>query len=269
MKLPRNCDNWKLIASDFWSRWQFPHCLGALDGKHVVLLKPWKSGLLYFNYKGTCLIVLMALVDANLRFIAISCGAMGRNSDGGIFSRSALGQRFIENDFSFPASTQIPGFQTLGSLPYVAVGDEAFPLLRNLMRPYSGRNDTFPKKIFNYRLSRARRVVENAFGLLTARWRVYHTKIALSPNHANSVIKTTCVLHNFVQANCTPSQVTEIMDEGRNVDDHSGLASIRRTGSRASTAAVSIRSNFTSLFVQDNAVPWQTAYVQRGSFTSS
>ena len=139
MKLPRNCDDWKLIASDFWSRWQFPHCLGALDGKHVVLLKPWKSGSLYFNYKGTCSIVLMALVDANLRFIAISCGAMGRNSDGRIFSRSALGQRFIENDFSFPASTQIPGFETLGPLPYVAVGDEAFLLLPNLMRPYPGR----------------------------------------------------------------------------------------------------------------------------------
>ena len=68
----------------------------------------------------------MALVDANLGFIAISCGAMGRNSDGGVFSRSALGQRFIENDFSFPASTQIPGFETLGPLPYVAVGDETF-----------------------------------------------------------------------------------------------------------------------------------------------
>ena len=88
MKLSRNCDDWKLIASDFWSKWQFPHRLGSFDGKHVILLKPWKSGLLYFNHKGTCSIVLMALVDINFQFIAISSGAMGRNSDGRIFSRS-------------------------------------------------------------------------------------------------------------------------------------------------------------------------------------
>ena len=93
---------------------------------------------------------------------------------------------------------------------------------------------------------------------------MYHTKIALSSNHADSVIKATCVLHNFLQANSTPSQVTELMQEAEN-DDLAGLANIRRSGSRPSEAAVSVRNNFTNLFAQDNAVPWQTDYVQRGS----
>ena len=129
MKVSKSSDDWKLIAANFWAKWQFPHCMDALDGKHVVLLKSWKSESLYFNYKGTCSIVLMALFDANLQFIALSCGALGRNSDGGILSRGSLGQRFVSNEFNFPASAQVglPGFETLGPLPHVAVGDEAFP----------------------------------------------------------------------------------------------------------------------------------------------
>ena len=71
----------------------------------------------------------MALVDADLKFIAISTGSYGRNSDGGIFSRSNLGKRFTDGNFNFPPSAPIPGYENSGPLPYVAVGDEAFPLL--------------------------------------------------------------------------------------------------------------------------------------------
>ena len=50
--------------------------------------------------------------------------------------------------------------------PYMFVGDEAFPLRPYLMRPYPGRFlDSEKKRVFNYRLSRCRRVVENSFGM--------------------------------------------------------------------------------------------------------
>ena len=85
MAAPSNADDWRMIGDKFWEKWQFPQCLGATDGKHVVMMKPWRTGSLYSNYKGTCSTVLMALVDAVMKFTAIDIGLYGRNSDGGIF----------------------------------------------------------------------------------------------------------------------------------------------------------------------------------------
>ena len=81
MAPPKTSDDWRLIAENFKEKWDFPHCIGAVDGKHVVMKAPANSGSLYYNYKNTFSIVLMALVDANLTFICVDVGSSGRNSD--------------------------------------------------------------------------------------------------------------------------------------------------------------------------------------------
>ncbi|KAB0805637.1 hypothetical protein PPYR_02609 [Photinus pyralis] len=80
--------------------------------------------------------------------------------------------------------------------------DEAFPLKTNLLRPYSSiqQRDDIEKQIFNYRLSRARRCSENAFGILGQKFQLYNRRLKSAPEYANKIVLTTCILHNFIRA---------------------------------------------------------------------
>jgi len=93
---------WKSIASRYKEMWNFPNCIGAIDGKHINIQCPINAGSTYYNYKGNHSIVLLALVDADYKFIAIDVGAYGRNSDGGILSNSIIGKKLQSKTFNIP-----------------------------------------------------------------------------------------------------------------------------------------------------------------------
>ena len=65
------------------------------------------------------------------------------------------------------------------------------------MKPYPHQGLSREKRIVNYRLSRARRIVENAFEILANRFRVFMTIIHLYPDNIESLILASCVLHNY------------------------------------------------------------------------
>jgi hypothetical protein len=106
LRLPRTAEEWRSISSEFYRKWKVPFCMGqfrrfngiglftlvdfvgAIDGKHVLIKKPPKSGSLYFNYKKNFSIVLMAIVDANYRVLYADFGSQGHNNDAGIFNTS-------------------------------------------------------------------------------------------------------------------------------------------------------------------------------------
>lgn len=95
----------------------------------------------------------MAICDASYNFTLVDIGAQGRCSDGGVFSNSDMGQALMQNALNFPPPKEIDAIN--GPIPYYAIGDEAFPLLVNLMRPFPGRgkrNLPLDESIFNYRL---------------------------------------------------------------------------------------------------------------------
>ncbi|KAJ4924978.1 hypothetical protein JOQ06_003925 [Pogonophryne albipinna] len=180
MPVPQT-EDWRAIAAGFQERWNFPNCVGAIDGKHVVIQAPANSGSLYFNYKSTHSLVLLAVVDAQYLFRVVDVGGFGRSSDSGSLRNSAFGESLRDGSLQLPPDTVIPGAERLGLLPHVLVGDEAFPLLDNLLRPFPGRHLTREKRMFNYRLSRARLVVECAFGILSSQWRMLRRVITTSP----------------------------------------------------------------------------------------
>ncbi|CAH1993157.1 unnamed protein product [Acanthoscelides obtectus] len=144
-------DMWRKVAEEFERIWQFYNCLGTIDGKHVTIKKPPKSGSSFFNYKQYCSIVLMATVDANDKFTSIDIGSMGRFSDGNVFSNSGLGMKLSNGTLEIPPPKSLPGEEF--DIPYVFVCDEAFPLTKNLMRPFPKRqvNNNYRNKVFNYR----------------------------------------------------------------------------------------------------------------------
>ncbi|XP_025159509.1 uncharacterized protein LOC112589650 [Harpegnathos saltator] len=210
-------NGWQEIAHEFENKWNFPNCIGALDGKHVSIICPKKAGSTYYNYKGFHSIVLLALVSATYKFLIVDIGAQGRHSDGGIFKNSAMGQRFYNNNMYLPDPSAISNRH---NVPYVIVADEAFQLNSFTMRPYPSKNLT-KQRIFNYRLSRARRVVENAFGILVTRWRIYQKPLNTSLVTSDAIIKATVCLHNLLMSTsnyCGGNYADQLLANGQIIE---------------------------------------------------
>lgn len=79
------------------------------------------------------------------------------------------------------------------------IGDEGFGQSEFILRPFSGKFLSVEKRVFNYRLSRARRHIECTFGILANKWRIFHRPLNVDPKLANLIIKTCCTLHNYVR----------------------------------------------------------------------
>ncbi|XP_069588866.1 uncharacterized protein [Ranitomeya imitator] len=191
-------ESWLDIAENFQKICQFPNCLGALDGKCIRIVKPAASGAEYLNYKKYFSVVLMAIADAQYKFTAVDIGPYGLSSNGSReFKLSAMGRYLYGNRFQFPPPRPLP--ETSGPpMPFVCVGDEAFQLSEHLLKPYASSDLTPTKRVFNYRLKRARRMVECAFDILTSKWRVLLTTINLKTHTVDEVVKACVVLHNFL-----------------------------------------------------------------------
>ncbi|KAM7293088.1 hypothetical protein ISCGN_026218 [Ixodes scapularis] len=149
LKVPSSPAEWKAVAQGYQDLWQFPHCVGALDGKHVALVPPHETGAQFRNYKGFFSIVLMALVDADLNFIFVDVGRNGRMNDSGIWGACKLKETLERQPSILPDAELLP--RSRDSAPYVIVGDEGFGLKPYLMRPYPAAELTTDKRLFNYR----------------------------------------------------------------------------------------------------------------------
>lgn len=86
------------------------------------------------------------------------------------------------------------------------LGDEAFPLKMYLMKPYARRKQLSKReKIYNYRHCRARSIVENGFGIMASRFRIFRKPIPLLPESVIKLVKASCALHNWLRKKCGKS----------------------------------------------------------------
>lgn len=159
--------------------------------------------------------------------------------------------------FDLPPPRKLPQSDIV--LPYVVLGDEAFPLLSNLMKPFPRKQSLIDlsKAVFNYRLSRARRQVENVFGILTHRFRIYSTPIQLKTSTIEDVVTVTCILHNIlVDENVFPDNNSDL-DQNVCLSSVENLGDIVEIESQQTSEPTEIRIKFKEYFNTNGAVSWQ------------
>lgn len=117
-------------------------------------------------------------------------------SNGGVLKHTKFYNK-LSLDLNLPPSCLLPGTNTLA--PFVFLGDGEFAINKHLMKPFPQKNLTHNKEIFNYRLSCARRVGENAFGILSSRIRVFKKAIMVDIKNTDAIVLASCALHNFLR----------------------------------------------------------------------
>jgi hypothetical protein len=202
----------------------------------------------------------MAVADANGLFTIIDVGDLGRNSDGAVFRHSSFGELLKQGKLNVPPPTTLPGETIDEPFPYYLVGDEAFPLLPYLMRPYPKRVLNDAKRIFNFRLSRGRKSVECAFGMLTSKFRVFEGPIACNEDCAVAIVKASCVLHNFIRiregkfqdpSNFKPGGAVPATPDGSILEETTTMST-----------AVRLRNRLGNYFLKpEGSIPMQWKYV--------
>lgn len=134
------------------------------------------------------------------------------------------------------------------------------------MKPYPFRNLNVEQRVYNYRLSRARRVVENAFGIASARFRVLRRTSELQPDRVRSIVNAICVLHNFLlsrgsrQLYAPPGTFDSGTENNGQWRQESPMQfNPLQVAPRGSTlAAKQIQVEYLQYFCNEGQVPWQT-----------
>ena len=284
LKFP-NKEDFIKISEGFWTRWNFPNCVGSIDGKHIEIQAPYKSGSEFYNYKNYFSVVLFAVCDAHYRFIYVDIGSYGSEGDAGIYASSTFGKALNENKLDLPEPQPLPNMNPQSfKFPYMFIGDEAFPLKPNIARPFGGKNLSAMEQTYNYRLSRARRVIENAFGILSSKWRVFRAPILLKPTTVSTLIKAACCLHNYlitddittgVRSYATATDMDSNDLENGSWREEQPLRNMRDitnriTSNRASELAIKQREYLGKYISSEKGrVLWQEEHINKGYFDSA
>ncbi|XP_011871837.1 PREDICTED: putative nuclease HARBI1, partial [Vollenhovia emeryi] len=177
-----------VIAMHFEKISHIPQIIGCIDGSHIPILAPSEGCRDFVNCKGWPSYVLLAVVDDKYRFRNICIRHPGSTHDAAVFKDSSL-YRDALND-----TRNINGV----AVPYLIVGDPAYPLLPWLLKGYPG-SVTAEQESFNVHLNSARVAVEMAFSRLKARWRILLKRIDVNYVFVPHITSACCISQNFLE----------------------------------------------------------------------
>lgn len=215
----------------------------------------------------------MGIADAEYKLLYIDVGRNGRCSDGGVFKRCTFAQAMNTDQLGLPPPKPLPGRQI--PLPHVLVADDAFSLCPNIMKPFAKRGLTMVQRVFNYRLSHARRIIENVFGIMTARFRVMRKPINLDADKSKKVALACCVLHNYLMTTnkkkyAPPRSFDQYNEHGElipgdwrreNESTNATMFPLERSHIDTPSNAKEIQSEFMNYFIEEGEVDWQYRFI--------
>lgn len=216
----------------------------------------------------------MGIADAEYKLLYVDVGRNGRFSDGGVFNRCNFAQAMDTNQLGLPPPQPLPGREL--PVPYALVADDAFAWRPNIMKPYSQRNLTMVQRVYNYRLSRARRIIENVFGIMSARFRVLRKPIHLNATKTTKVTLACSVLHNYLMTTnkkkyAPTGTFDHYNDNGELIDGNwrqDGITSRatmyplqREAHPENQLDAKSIQKEFTAYFTEQGELDWQYSFL--------
>lgn len=137
----------------------------------------------------------MGVADANYKLIYVDVGCNGRISDGGVLNNCSLYDALESKHLPLPEPEALP--QRSLPVPYIMVADDAFAMTSYILKPYGFRNQPAPNRIFNYRLSKARRIIENVFGIMSSKFKVLRKPMHLASHKVKVVTLAICAIAYF------------------------------------------------------------------------
>lgn len=268
----------KTISRKFRSLWDFPNCIGAIDGKHVRIKAPKNSGSTFFNYKDFHSVVMLALVDADNKFVAVDIGSYGREGDAGkciitmnvifnfsdktnfilgIYLKSRFGQKIQKKEFTIPPPQPLPGMNIL--VPYVILGDEAFALHEHLMKPYPRNQsvaDKLKQSIIIIDFPELAGQLKTPLALFVHFFEYFFSQLLrIRKPCTDKLIMCACILYNLLrEANILPTSTNSAEKYSLPTEN---LLPLIHNNVRGANIAVQIRETFKTYFNGPGAVPWQ------------
>lgn len=258
LKCPDSAEEWQDVARGFESQWDFPNCVGALDGRELYIRAPPANTESASNNKEQFSAVLMGLVDNNYRFLYADVGWNGRVLSSGQLNGCILGDALDKRLANIPGPALLPGSDR--HTPLVVVADKTFPLKENLMKPYRARKPSSEQQVFNYRLSRASQVANDAFTVMGKRFRILQAPFNMqsAAYKIEDIVLTCCALHNFLCDEAGDKYFGNILEQEEDKFVLKWWKAALPVGTNAPTKAKLTRDDLCAYFISEaGAVPSQ------------